>query len=310
MNWPKAFPAVLGVLCLLSGSGVAARAEPVSVFVSLLPQKYFVERIGGDHVEVGIMVPPGQSPATYEPTPKQMAQLADAAVYFRIGVPFEDVWIERISAANPIMKMVDAREGITLREMDTHDDEQRHAGDHNQAAGEARKPEAESGHDHGRYDPHIWTAPPLVKIMAARIRDTLSALDPDHGSDYEANYARFAADLDALDKEIRQKLEAKKARRFMVYHPAWGYFADTYGLKQIPIETEGKEPGAKQLAGLVERAKADGIRIIVVQQQFGRRNAEAVAAAIDGRVVSVDPLAENYLENTRAIANTFAEALR
>jgi zinc transport system substrate-binding protein len=245
------------------GIGPSVRAAPISVFVSLLPQKYFVERVGGDHVEIGVMVMPGQSPATFAPTPKQMVQLAGSAAYFRIGVPFEDVWIERIHAANPNMKMVDARDGITLRPMKVrhHDDE----------------------HRHGRHDPHIWTAPPLVKIMAARIRDTLSELDPAHRKNYEANYANFAADLDALDQEIRQTLKDKKTRKFMVYHPAWGYFADTYGLEQIPIEVEGKEPDA---------------------------NAETVADAIDGAVVSVDPLAENYLENLREIARIFAETLR
>ena len=313
MNWPKTFLCVSSLVFLLLSASAAAHAAPVSVFVSLLPQKYFVQRVGGDHVQVGVMVAPGQSPATYEPTPKQMAKLAGAAIYFRIGVPFENVWIGRIIAANPGMKIVDAREGITLREMEAHDDQ---VGEHERASGQNHKAKHEEDHkdenehSHGRYDPHIWMAPPLVKTMAAQIRDTLSELDPAHRSDYEANYASFAADLDALDEEIRQVLKDKKTRKFMVYHPAWGYFADTYGLKQIPIETEGKEPSAKQLARLIDQAKADDIRVIFVQEQFGRGNAETVAKAIDGTVVSIDPLAENYLENTRAIARTFAEALR
>ena len=146
--------------------------------------------------------------------------------------------------------------------------------------------------------------------MAARIKDILIALDPAHESDYQRNYQDFADDLDILDEDIREMLKDKKTRSFMVYHPAWGYFADTYDLKQIPIETEGKEPGAKQLVELIERARADRIRVIFVQSQFARGNAEAVAKAIGAIVVSVDPLAENYLDNIRAIAHSFAEALR
>ena len=282
----------MGILLLWAIIHSAAGAEPIPVFVSILPQKYFVERVGGDHVKVEAMVTPGQSPATYEPTPKQMTRLAAATAYFRIGVPFENVWIERIRAANPALKIIDARDGIPLRSM------------------EADEAGAEHGHAHGRHDPHIWTAPPLVKIMAARIRDVLTRLDPAHGDDYATNYASFAADLDALDQEIRQTLEPRETRGFLVYHPTWGYFADTYGLQQIPIESEGKEPGAKQLATLIDKAKEMNIRVIFVQRQFSRRNAETVAKAIDGKVVSVDPLAEDYLENTRFIASAFADALR
>ena len=166
------------------------------------------------------------------------------------------------------------------------------------------------GHDHSRYDPHIWTAPRLVIVMAAQIKDILIELDPAHESHYRHNYQDFADDLDILDEDIREMLKDKKTRGFMVYHPAWGYFADAYDLEQIPIETEGKEPGAKQLVELIERARADQIRVIFVQSQFARGNAEAVARAIGAIVLAVDPLAENYMDNLRAIAQTFAEALR
>jgi zinc transport system substrate-binding protein len=285
----------LWVACLLAATGSAV-AAPLAVAVSILPQKYFVERIGGDAVRVEVMVKPGQSPATYEPTPQQMAALARARAYFRIGVPFEEVWMKRIQAAAPGMKVVDTREGITLLPMAV-----RHA----DAPGHAHPPGA-----HGQLDPHIWTSPPLVKRQAATIRDALIALDPDRRALFEANYARFAADLEALDAEIRGMLAGKRERRFMVFHPAWGYFARAYDLQQIPIEIEGKEPGPKALAAMIDAAKRDGVRVVFVQSQFSRTAADAVAKAIGGEVVAVDPLAEDFIAGTRSAAGAFARAMK
>jgi zinc transport system substrate-binding protein len=270
----------------------AAAAGPINVYVSILPQKRFVERVGGEHVRVSVMVPPGRSPATYEPTPRQMAGLSDADLYVRIGVAFEEVWMDRLAAANPHMAVIDAREGITLRPVDRFDGEDHHA------------------HAGGRKDPHIWTAPPLVARMAATIRDALIEADPAHAADYRANHQAFAADLERLDADIRETLSGLDTRRFMVFHPSWGYFADAYGLTQVPIESEGKEPGPRLLARIIDQARAEDIRVIFVQKQFSRRDAQTVARAMDGRVVAVDPLAEDYLGNMREVAGAFAEALR
>lgn len=273
-------------------------AETVRAFVSILPLKHFVERVGGEQVDVRVMVGPGQSPATYEPSPRQMAELAEADIYFRIGVPFEDVWMEAIAAANRKLRITDVRKGVSLRtlEGETEAHQHSHPGD-----------EGYGGAAHG--DPHIWTDPRRVKIIAKNVRDTLIALDPAHRARYETNYAEFATELDRLDEDIRQLLADKKMRRFMVFHPAWGYFAEAYGLQQIPIEVAGKEPGAKALAHLIDEAKSQDIRAIFVQAQFSRRNAEAIARAIGGQVISVDPLAENYSENLRLVATTFAEVI-
>ena len=227
-----------------------------------------------------------------------MVALAGADLYFRVGISFEDVWLGRIAAANPAMRIVDVRTGITLRELGTL------------TSGHERW-QAEAGEIRPRrFDPHVWTDPRRVKIIASTIRDALTELDPAHGDEYQTNYGQFATDLEQLDSEIRALLGEKKERRFMVFHPAWGYFAEAYGLHQIPIETAGKEPGAKQLARVIDEAKAKGIRVIFVQAQFSRRNAETVARAIGGRVIAVDPLAENYLENLRLVAQTFAKAMQ
>ncbi|MCP4697311.1 MAG: zinc ABC transporter solute-binding protein [Gammaproteobacteria bacterium] len=284
------------VLIVLNGAGnaIAAEAAPFSVFVSLLPQKYFVERVGGDRVRVFVMVGSGQSPATYEPVPGQLLQLNDARLYFRIGVPFETVWMERIAAANPNMHIVDCRDGIDLHTV-------RHA---------RKSPSESAPSSTGERDPHIWTSPPLVKIMALRIKNALIESDPTHQAEYTANYRQFADDLEHLDKNIRTMLAGVRKRRFMVFHPTWGYFADTYGLEQISIEHEGKTPGAKTLARLIDLAEQEGTRVIFVQKQFSRRSAKTVARAIQGEIAILDPLAENYLENMRHAAAMFSKAMR
>lgn len=288
---------------VLSPATMAFAADPIGVFVSILPQKQFVERIGGDAVKVDVMVRPGESPATYDPTPQQMVALAGAAAYFRIGVPFETVWIPKIQSTQPQLRIVDTREGIQLQPMGKAG----HPGDHDHDHDHNHDTPPGSG---GALDPHIWTSPLLVKQQAATIRDALIALRPAERARFEKGYTAYAAELDALDAELRQVLVGKTERRFMVFHPAWGYLAHSYGLEQIPIEAEGKDPGPKALAALIERAKADGVRVIFVQKQFGRSAADAVAQAIGGEVVEIDPLAEDFLANTRTVAQTLARTLK
>jgi zinc transport system substrate-binding protein len=266
--------------------------DKIKVFVSIIPQAYFVERIGGDRVDVSVMVGPGHSPATYEPLPKQMTQLSQARLYFRIGVPFENVWIERISRANPNMLVIDTRRGIELLPMDTH----------------VHSPQvATHGHHEGLRDPHIWLSVRLVKIQARNICDALISEDPTHAPYYSENLRVFQLDLDRLDTEITEVLSSRNIRRFMVFHPAWGYFARDYQLDQMPIEVEGKGPSGKKLANLIERAREEGIKVIFVQQQFSTKSAEIVARAIGGKVIQIDPLDRDYVNNMRKIAHILAE---
>lgn len=295
---PSSLAAVLLVFLLLAVA--TAHAAPLEVAVSILPQKYFVERVGGDAVRVLVMVKPGQSHETYEPTPQQVAALSRSRAYFRIGSPFEDFLLPRAVAANPALVAVDTRAGIELRMMTPHDHDHGHGREARTRAGSApsRVP-----------DTHIWTSPRLVKMQAATIRDALVALDPDRRDAFEAGFARFAADLDALDAEIRALLAGKRGRAFMVFHPAWGYFADDYGLTQVAIEVEGKEPGPRTLARIIDMAEAEGVRVVFVQKQFGRTTAEAVARAVGGEVVVVDPLAEDFIVGTRAMAAALARAV-
>lgn len=262
--------------------------ELLQVAVSIIPQKVLVERIGGEHVEVHLMVRPGHSPATYEPTPRQMARLAGTALYYRIGVPFERVWMDSILDAYPKLPVLDARDGVKLRWME--------------GAGHGE-------HARGEPDPHIWLSPPRIKIMALRLRDRLIRLDPAHRDDYIKNHAELDGSLDLLDADIRRTLSGMVSRRFMVYHPAWGYFADTYGLQQIPIESEGKEPGARSLAKLLDGARENSVGTIFVQKQFSQTQAKSVAEAIRAKVVVIDSLAGDYPENLRRVARAMAQGL-
>lgn len=273
-----------------------SRLEKIRVFVSILPQAYFVERVGGDRVDVSVMVGPGQSPATYEPMPRQMVKLSKAKIFFRIGAPFEDVWMDRISKTNPKMKIINTRRGIKLLPIKTH---------------YHKAPKQHTGlHKDGLKDPHIWTSIRLVKIQAQNICDALINLDQDNKEYYQNNLRAFIDDLNTLDAEIVKNLKGIKVRKFMVFHPAWGYFARDYGLDQIPIEIGGKEPGARELANLIEEAKNDEIKIIFVQKQFSEKSAEAIAAAIKGRIIQIDPLAKDYLNNMKMIAETFRKVMQ
>jgi zinc transport system substrate-binding protein len=262
--------------------------------------KYFVERVGGQRVNVQVMVGPGRSPATYEPKPKQMAALSRAQLYYRIGVPFETVWMKRVADLNPAMEIVDLRQGLELRSLEHH---------HHHHAEEDHKIELKDHEKEAEMDPHLWTDPNLVKQMVERIRTTLTAADPAGAEDYQAGADSFARDLDNLDRTIRQQLMNVKNRRFLVFHPSWGYFAAAYDLQQVAVEEAGKEPGPRALAGIIEQAKNNHISVVFVQQQFSRTTAATIARAIDGRVVAIDPLAEDYLANMRRTAEAFARSL-
>ncbi len=287
--------------------------DHVRVFVTIPPQAQFVERVGGDRVEVGVLVQPGQSPHTYEPTPRQMTALSEADVYFLVGVPFEDVLRRRIRSANPDMKMVDTGLGVRLRTMehDHHHHEHADHGHHHDDQEAHNAPHHDDDHDHGEQkDPHTWLDPANVRIMAGHIADALAELDPEHEAFYRANLAELVAELDRLDARIRESLEGVEQREILVYHPAFGYFADRYDLRQVPIEIEGKEPGPRAVGELISFARERDIRVVFVQREISSRTAEVVAREIGGRVVPLDPLARDYIGTMEGIAQAFAETLR
>jgi zinc transport system substrate-binding protein len=266
-------------------SATAEETDKYTVFTSILPQEYFVERIGGNRVKVQALVTPGSSPATYEPTPRQMASLSEAKVFFRIGVPFENTFIPKIEGAAEGLRIVDTREGIALRKM--------------------KAQRLKKGND-----PHIWLSPRLVKVQARTITGALIEADPAGKATYEKNLAAFLEDLDALDATLAEALAPVKGKTFMMFHPAWGYFADAYGLKQEPIEVEGKDPSGPQLARMIELAKNEEVRVIFVQPQFSKSSAMRIAEEIGGVVLAIDPLARDYIANLKRVADTVREALQ
>ena len=282
-----------------------AAIDKPTVFVSIVPQKFFVQQISKDLVSIEVMVQPGASPATYEPKPSQMAKLSSSVAYFAIGVPFEQAWLGKISAVSPDINIIQTDIGIEKIGMARH----HHEGIKGEKQHEEDMHEKE-GSAHTILDPHIWLSPVLVKKQAALILEGLVAIVPEHAVDFEANYRIFLEKIDALHLEIQSSLQGSKGLRFMVFHPTWGYFAQEYGLEQVPIEIEGKSPKPAQLVGLIHHARENDISIIFAQPQFSQKSAKVVAKEINGQVIFADPLAEDWFANLRDVTEKFKLAVK
>ncbi|WP_406659894.1 zinc ABC transporter substrate-binding protein [Methanolobus sp. ZRKC3] len=270
------------------------------VAVSIVPQAEFVEKIAGDLVSTVVMIPPGASPATHEPTPGQLRELSKADLYVKVGsgVGFETAWMDDLVSVNPDMLIIDSSAGIELRSMVTHGHEEENA-------------EGEYGHEDEQegMDPHIWTSPQKAKIMVMNIHAGLVQTDPENEELYTMNRDAYIAELDQVDEKIRSALVGREGSSFMVYHPSWGYFADEYGLEQIPVEIEGKEPSVQDLQRLIDTANEKKIKVIFVQSGFSTSSARAIAAEIGGEVVEVDPLTKDYIDNLSKVSEAFEKGL-
>lgn len=291
-------PALILVLVLLAMPGAQARAAEAPanrVAASILPQAYFLERIGGDRVAVEVLVGPGQSPGTYEPSPRQLARLSEARLYFRIGVPFEESLVPRLEALYPEMKVVDTARGLPLRRLEESDP--------------AHSEHGHCDHDHGELDPHTWLSPRLALVQSEVMARALSEQDPEGIGLYREGLKALRADLTELDERLRTILAPLEGRTLLVFHPAFGYLAGEYGLRQVAIETGGRSPGPRHLRELIHRARAEKAGAVFVQPQFSTRAAEAVAAEIGVPVVPIDPLARDYIANLEAMAGAIREAL-
>lgn len=262
--------------------------KPV-ISVSILPEQFFIERIAGDLVEVNVMVPPGASPATYEPTVSQLSQLDRSGIYMKMGyLGFELSWMEKISAVHPAMKIVDLSRGIeTIVEAEQD-------GDHL------------PGHSHGGIDPHIWMSALNARIIARNIYNELVLLLPMEKEFLDARFRSFDSQLDSLHTTIASMLSVQAGRSFMIYHPALTYFARDYDLVQYPLESGGKSPSPAQMKMMTDLGREKKISTIFIQVQFDQRNARVLAGEIGANIVRIDPLDPDWDAQMRYIANQLA----
>ncbi len=282
----SAFALFLALVCLLPT--LALGQDKVAVTVSILPQVWFVEEIGGDRVIVEALVGPGHSPATFEPTTKQMVRLQASQAFFSAGVPFERGLLPRIAANSDAPPVFGPRPAASAH----------HGHDHGH------------GHDHSDgLDPHTWLDPLQAMAMADTMGRVLAELSPEQAAYFSTRTAQLKLKLQELHQEVAHILAPVQGKTFYVFHPAYGHFAKAYGLHQVAVEDDGHEPGPRQLARVIDQINADNGQAILVQPQFSKKSSLAIARATNAEVLVLDPLAHQYDENLRHIATTLAGTL-
>ena len=278
---------VMGLSGCSANPPSSTQTSQIPISVSIDPQKYFVEKIGGDNVAVNVMIAPGVDPHTYEPKPEQLKQLSKTQAYFTVGVSLEDAWKDRLQSVNPKMLVVDTSKGVEKLPLEEHEHE----------------------HEHGSLDPHIWLSPKRVKLQAETIYQTLVQIDPQNQAKYQANLEGFIQEIKSLDQDIQQNFKNIKSRKFIVFHPEWGYFAKDYGLEMISIEVEGNEPSASELADLIKSAKTEKIKVIFAQPEFSTKSSETIAKEIDGQVMTISAFSPDWSNNLRQVSKKMSEVL-
>jgi zinc transport system substrate-binding protein len=277
-------------------------AGTLDVIVSIVPQAWIVDKVGGALVNVEVLAPPNHSPETYQITPRQMDALGRAALYFRIGMPFEEALVQRLHTAFPKLAIVDTREGVPLLALTGHhhhhDDEDGDDHDHHHH------------HHHGDKDPHIWLDPLRVKIQAKTVAEALTRALPEEAATIQENLTAVEKELDALHEEIATLFTDLEEGVFFVYHPAFGYFADRYHLTQKAVEFEGKSPGAQRLYALIDEIKTSGTSAIFTQPQFNVAELSAIAQSAGVDMIMLDNLLYDYPGSMRSIAREVAGSLQ
>lgn len=283
--------------CQAQSQESASQEMTDQVTVSILPQAYFIERISGDLIDVNVMVGPGEEAHTYEPKPEQMRALAESKVFFTIGLEYEAVWAPRFLDINPNLTFIDMAKDIERIPLSSDHD-------HHEEGEDNHDDEDEAG-----LDPHVWLSPENGRIIAKNTLEALSDLMPDASDTFQENFETLIADIDSVDNRINDSLKNLEQREFMVFHPAWGYFAEYYNLEQLPVQVGGQDPSASELASLIEIAQTEKIKVIFIQPSFNTASAEAIAQEIGAEVAVVDPLAQDWLSNLESAAEAFALAL-
>lgn len=270
----------------LSGcNSVSTDSDKKTLTVTILPQKNITKQIAGDVYEVNVMIPPGASPATYEPTPRQLGKLNHSKAYLKTGhLVFEKAWMDKFKSSTPGLKIFDTSKGLNLIEKN------------------------------GRIDPHIWTSPEMVAGMAQNIRDILLQLTREESKTererINTNYQKFEKEIDSLQQTIKSMLKPFRGEAFLIYHPALSYYCREFNLKQISIEVEGKEPSASYMQKVIRESKEKNIKAILIQEQFDKKKALTIANELNAKVITINPLAEDWSNSIMDITKKLAEAFK
>ncbi len=277
---------------------LAHNAIAMDIFVSIAPQKWLADNLGEGLTITHVLVGEGQDPHTFEPTPRQMAKLSKAKLYFTIDMEFEHQLVARLQNSLTNLKFINSANHVKKIAMGTDG----HIS--------TQQPETiEHNPSHETLDPHVWLSPRNLKIMAKEMSSAMIEADPANVAQYKNNLSSFTEKLDKLHEHISKELEPFAGKTFLVFHPSFGYFAHDYGLHQKAVEVAGKSPSPKQLSQLITQAKKDNIKIIFVQPQFDTKSGDAVARAIEGDVVPLDPLARDVAANLETMMIKIKSAL-
>jgi zinc transport system substrate-binding protein len=280
---------MLNITTIFAG-GSKETTQEIIVAVSILPQSYFVERISGGNVKTLVLVGPGQNPHSYEPSPRQMADLSNASVWILSGTNFEIGLVPKIQNLYPYLKIVDGTEGVTFRSIEEHEDEENHIGDAEQ-------------------DPHTWLGRNPAKILAEHVYESLGHIDSEHADFYRSNYELLIENIDEEFDRLKIALAPFKGKSVFVYHPSFGYFFDEFGIIQEAVESGGKEPSPKQVTELLAKAKDKHVTVIFVQAEFPVNTAETIAESLGVAVFPMEALAEDWLANIRFMGDSLLQGI-
>jgi len=278
----------------------AGRSKPI-IAVSILPQSYFVERIGGDSVQALVLVGPGQSPHSYEPSPKQMEALSRASAWILSNTDFEIGLKPKIASLYPSLLIVDGTLGVQFRMLEAHNHEEEH---NTETAAPA------SSMVTMEIDRHTWLGRENAKIMARHIKDTLTKLLPENAALFESRYNALAGEIDSLFNQLDADLAPLRGTKVFVFPPSFGYYFDEFGIQQEAIETGGKEPSAQTLAQIIQEAQAEQVKVIFVQAQFPTTAAKTIAESLNAQVVPLDPLAADWMNNIKLMGEALKKTVK
>ncbi|MCX8085226.1 MAG: zinc ABC transporter substrate-binding protein [Calditerrivibrio sp.] len=282
------FRIILASLMIIIGT-VNIHASSKTLAVTILPQQYITERIAGAYWKVLSIIPQGANPHVYEPKPAIIKELASTRYYFSLETSLDELWLKKILKNNPNLKIYRMDKNITKLEMRDHD------------------------HQHGKklfHDPHIWLSFDNLKVIAENTYNAISEIDPDNKKIYEFNYKSLIKEIDQTKIDLTEILKDKKSRNILVFHPAWGYFAKEFSLKQIVIEYEGKEPSPKRLKDIIKLAKDNNIKAIFIQPQISSSTVELLSKELKANVIQINPLEYNVLDNLKKVAKKIAENIQ